>query len=192
MILGVILAGGASTRMGKDKALVEVNGVPMIHYVAAALASACDRIAVAGHPDPPGPWEVIADRGERFRGPLAGLAAASEAHPHEALMVVGVDQPWLAAATVRQVCARLGERPAVPVEDGFRQALCAAYPPGLASLASAELQGGGSLQSMLDVTAYDAIADWRGWGEDGRSWFSADSPERLAEGIERFGVPSPE
>ncbi|HKX75709.1 MAG TPA: NTP transferase domain-containing protein, partial [Acidimicrobiia bacterium] len=88
MVVGVVLAGGASRRMGRDKALVEVGGKPMIAWVVGALEEAGLEVVVAGKPqgwegrrgltDPPG-----------LVGPLAGLMAAlGEGHD---LVAVGVD-----------------------------------------------------------------------------------------------------
>jgi hypothetical protein len=45
---------------------------------------------------------------------------------------------------------------------------------------------------MLDRTAFDPFteADLASCGEDGRSWFSVNTPEDLAEGLGRYGTPS--
>jgi hypothetical protein len=58
-------------------------------------------------------------------------------------------------------------------------------------VATEELAGGGSIQSALDRAAFDPVVEdvWRSWGEDGRSWFSADTPEAIDEGLRRFGPP---
>ena len=48
MKVGVVFAGGFSSRMGTDKALVEVSGRPMIEWVADALSAVCDSVVVAG------------------------------------------------------------------------------------------------------------------------------------------------
>jgi hypothetical protein len=79
-----------------------------------------------------------------------------------------------------------------PVDGGVRQSTCAAYPPDLGDLLTEELEAAGSLQSLLDRTAFEAITDdvWRAWGEDGRSWFGVDRPERISEGLGRFGSPA--
>jgi hypothetical protein len=63
------------------------------------------------------------------------------------------------------------------------------YPPALADLARQELAGDGSLQSLLDLASFMPVVHWHEWGEDGRSWFSADTPDSLADGLDRFGPP---
>ena len=54
-----------------------------------------------------------------------------------------------------------------------------------------ELEGGGSIQSRLDRVSFDPVVtqEWEGWGEDGRSWFSADSSDDIELGLARFGQP---
>ncbi len=188
-MIGVVAAGGASRRMGTDKALMLIEGRSFLDHASSALDEACDRVVVAGRQEPAGPWELIGDTAPHRRGPLAALEAVAARYPDEPLMLVGVDQPWLRAETVRRLIDRFDALPVVPVAGGFRQPLCAVYPAGLGSLAGAELAAGGSLQTLLDVTAYDAVGDWATWGEDGRSWYSADTPEALADGLDRWGPP---
>ena len=188
-MLGVIVAGGASKRMGTEKALVKLGDKTMFDHVASALGTACDRIVVAGRIDPIGPWELIPDEGERHRGPLAGLAAVAQRYPSDRLLMVGVDQPWVRPDTLHALVRFESDLPVVPVDGGFRQPLCALYSPGLGSLATEELENRGSLQSLLDVTAYEPVTNWAEWGEDGRSWFSADDMGAVDEGIRRFGLP---
>lgn len=189
-MIGVILAGGRSRRMRADKALMPVAGRPMIEWVASALEPVCESVAVAGRSEPVAGLESVPDPGRPHRGPLAGLVAAFHRFPDQALAVVAVDQPWLRADTI----ARLGERAeqlaAVPVEAGIRQTTCAVYPPVLVATAEAELAGEGSLQTLLDVASFVPVVDWPAWGEDGRSWFSVDTPEDATEGSRRYGPPA--
>ncbi len=174
--------------MGGDKALIELGGRPMIDWVANALERVCEQVVVSGRIDGHG-HPALPDPEGSHRGPLAGLVAALEAFPDSPLALVAVDQPWIRAGTIEQLEALASELASVPVEGGVRQTTCAVYPPGLDAVARTELAAGGSLQSMLDVAAFQPAVDWRDWGEDGRSWYSADTPEALAEGIERFGPP---
>lgn len=189
-MIGVILAGGESRRMGADKTLVEVAGRPMVEWVAAALDPVCEEVVLAGRSQPMAGRSAIADPGSPHRGPLAGLVAAMHRYPDQRLAAVGVDQPWVRTETLR----RLGEATAglavVPVEGGVRQTTCAVYPGVVVTAAEAELSGGGSLQSLLDVTSFVPVVEWAAWGEDGRSWFSVDTPEAIEAGLERYGQPS--
>lgn len=187
-MIGVVLAGGESKRMGADKALVEVGGRPMIDWVLESLGRVCARVVVSGRADGHG-HETLPDPDGAHRGPLSGLVAALDAFPDSSLALVAVDQPWIRADTIEQLGALVDELAAVPVEGGVRQTTCAVYPAGLAEAARRELAGGGSLQSLLDVAAFRPVVDWREWGEDGRSWYSADTPEAVRRGLDRFGPP---
>lgn len=172
--------------MGSDKALVEVAGSPMITWVVAALEDACERVLISGREDG---WESrqgLADI-SRIKGPLAGLVAALQLE--EPLLLVAVDQPWVRKETLRKL-AEIGTT-SVPIHQGVRQVTCACYFPDLTAAAREEAETSGSVQSLLDRVAPLEITEpvWSGWGEDGRSWFSADHPEDIEEGLDRFGLP---
>lgn len=194
MILGVILAGGASSRMGRDKALVEVAGVPMVRRVGAALEQVVDRLCVAGRRDPIAEYEAIPDPVAGRPGPLAGLAAATKRSfrhdgPEAVTATVAVDHPFVRSETVRQLLALFEGRAVVPVDAGVRQVTCGIYPVTWWTAARDELEAGGSLQTLLDRMPHREVGppEWAAWGEDGRSWFSVDDEAALAAGLALFG-----
>lgn len=189
--MGVVLAGGASRRMGRDKAGVEVAGRTMLGWVAGSISTTCGEVIVAGRDGTLEGLECIPDAGAPHLGPLAGLAAAAVARPESVLVLVAVDQPWVRAGTLSHLLELSGHLPVVPVDGGIRQSTCAVYPPGLADQAIEELEAGGSIQSLLDRTAFTPVTDeeWSAWGEDGRSWFGVDTPETLRQGLDRYGPP---
>lgn len=91
-ILGVILAGGKSSRFGSDKAEALYLGQPLIAQVAAAISGQVDAMAVAGRAY--GDWPAITDRPAPNMGPLTGLAGAlnfAANAGHEYVLSVGVD-----------------------------------------------------------------------------------------------------
>ncbi|OFW63434.1 MAG: hypothetical protein A2135_03205 [Actinobacteria bacterium RBG_16_67_15] len=52
------------------------------------------------------------------------------------------------------------------------------------------LASGHGLQALLDTGCRQVPPDeWKRWGEDGRSWFSVDTPDQIAEGVKRYGSP---
>ncbi|MDO1529431.1 NTP transferase domain-containing protein [Fulvimonas sp. R45] len=99
--VGVVLAGGRSTRMGRDKALLDWQGRPLLERRLDALrASGVDDVRVSG--DRPA-YQGVADA-QPGLGPLAGLAAVAEATAGEAeLLVIPVDMPLLGAALLRRL-----------------------------------------------------------------------------------------
>ncbi len=176
-ILGVILAGGAGRRMGRDKALVPVAGVPMLERVAAALDAAGLEHVVVGRTD------GVPDDRPAHRGPIAGIATGLRIAGGRAVLAVAVDQPLVRSATLTRLTA-LGEpgRAVVPIDGGARQVTCALYPAAWADAAATEDEAGGSIQSLLDRLRFRPVLapEWRAWGETGASWRSIDTPEDVA------------
>lgn len=92
MILGVVLAGGRSSRFGSDKALAELKGRTLISRAVDALSGWCDHVVIAGRETGPAP--CIPDWPGADMGPLAGIAAGLH-HAKDAdftsVMTCGVD-----------------------------------------------------------------------------------------------------
>lgn len=172
--------------MGTDKAEVVVAGEMMLDRVAKALREAGDRIVLLGS-DRPG-WECWPDS-VHAEGPLAGIVTALNRMTSPRVLVVAVDQPFVDPRTLQRLVAIESQLPVVPVdEQGVRQVTCAVYPRGVAQAANEEASLGGSIQMLLDRVSFRPVTpeEWRAWGEDGRSWFSVDTPEAVADGLARF------
>ncbi|MBI5157584.1 MAG: molybdenum cofactor guanylyltransferase [Acidimicrobiia bacterium] len=181
-----VLAGGASVRMGSDKTALVIEGMTMLDHVLAAAAGFAVLVVGKEHPGAPS----IPDRSTERRGPLAGLVAALEATAAPVLLL-GADQPWVRPATLRALSELEAALPVAPTDAGVRQVLCAVYPPSILPQARRLLEAGRGLQSVLDLGCRDiAPTQWRAWGEDGRSWFSVDTPDGLVEGLLRYGAPA--
>jgi len=114
---GVVLTGGASRRMGSDKALVLVDGVAMAARVAAALVgSGCDPVVCqggdAGALAAVG-LEVVPDA-QPGEGPVIAILDALTRHGRD-LVVCACDLPWLDATTVVRLLAVASAEPAADV-----------------------------------------------------------------------------
>lgn len=185
--LGAILTGGQSTRMGRDKADVVVSGSTMLQKVADALASVADRIVLLG-PDRDR-WECWPDS-VHAQGPLAGIATALARTSTDRVVLVAVDHPYVRPGLLRDLVAIESELPVVPVDEtGVRQVTCAIYPRAISDAATEEAAAGGSIQTLLDRVSFRPVTphEWRAWGEDGRSWFSVDTPEALGYAEDAYG-----
>lgn len=85
MFGALILAGGASRRMGRDKAWLELHGRPLLLHVLARIPPICERIVVAAAPGqvlpelPPGVTRVDDPPELHGRGPLVGVMIGLEA-----------------------------------------------------------------------------------------------------------------
>ncbi len=185
-----VLAGGASRRMGRDKASVPIGGMTMLERVLDGLAGVGERIVVGG--PAPDPIPEIPDLRPGRRGPLAGLEAALAWAGGRSVALVAVDQPYVRAATLGALADLPGDA-TVPIDQGHPQVTCAVYRPACLPVARALLEGTGrtSVRAVLDaVEVTEVTADlWRTWGEDGRSWFSIDTPSAVDEALARFGAP---
>ena len=103
MISGVILAGGASRRMGRNKALLELDGRPMVALVAERLRAEAREIIIAA--DDVELYAPFADQcvPDQFAGvgTLGGIHAGLAAASHDLALVVGCDMPLLDPAVLR-------------------------------------------------------------------------------------------
>lgn len=134
---GVVLAGGRSTRMGTAKADLEWHGSTLLHRVCGLIDRVVDGPVVVvrapGQELPPLPVGVeLSEDAREGRGPLQGLAAGLSALEGraEAAFVSSTDVPLLHPAFVRRVLAAVAREDvdvALPVAQGFRHPLAAAY-----------------------------------------------------------------
>lgn len=90
-LLGVVLAGGRSRRMGRDKALLCFHGGTLLQHQVRLLQPLCLRVVVSGMYDG---FDCILDA-RPDGGPLAGLSAVASAW-RGALLVLPVDMPFMA------------------------------------------------------------------------------------------------
>lgn len=186
-VLGAVLAGGMSTRMGRDKAGVLVGGRTMLDIVGSAVGAVSHQTVLLG-PDRDG-WECWPDS-VHTHGPLAGIATALSRTYHTHILLVAVDQPFVRRETLAEIVALADDIPVVPVDDnGVPQVTCALYPRTIQTEAMDEAAAGGSVQSLLDRVSFRPVPpdEWASWGEDGRSWYSVDHPDAVQEGIRRYG-----
>lgn len=183
--LGVILAGGASTRMGSDKALVEVDGEPMVERVARTLNLVCDDLLVVGRDGFLGGVPCIPDDHPGRLGPAAGVATALRVAAGRPVLVVAVDQPFLRIETLRYLASM--EQTTVPRDDVL-QITCALFTSEVLGAITAAVDDRVPLWKVVREKARIVDeSEWRSWGEDGRSWFSVDTPASLVEGLKLFG-----
>ena len=186
-LLGAILAGGQSSRMGTDKAAIEISGASLLSRVAGAVGQVTSRVVVLGG-EREG-YETWPDR-VPATGPLAGVATALDRMTEDRSLVIAVDNAFVSPDTLSHLAAIESELPVVPVDhEGVRQVTCAIYPKGIAALAREEAESGGSIQTLLDRVSFLPVTPdvWIGWGEDGRSWYSVDSPADIETGLKMYG-----
>lgn len=138
----VVLAGGSSSRMGRDKALLSVDGERLVDRVVRIVGEVADRVVVAsGHRRlaPVGAREVR----DPEVGPLGAIAAGLRALGVPAAAVVAVDQPDPCPGLLVALADLLGDAPcAVPVVDGRLQPLHAVWAGSVLGDVEAALEAG--------------------------------------------------
>jgi molybdopterin-guanine dinucleotide biosynthesis protein A len=148
-LLGAILAGGASTRFGSDKALALFAGKPLLQHAIDALAPQVDTIVIVGH-DWPG-FARVDDLPAPGLGPIGGLCGAlghGLLHGFDAVLVAPCDTLGLPA----DLATRLGPGPAV----ARGQRSIGLWPSNLAPALLARLTSGGSRALHVWVEACEA------------------------------------
>jgi molybdopterin converting factor subunit 1 len=136
-LYGLVLAGGRSTRMQRDKAALPYDGQPQLARAMALITPQVARAFVSVRPDQiDDPQRSAYDRIVDLQpglGPLAGIQAAFRAHARQAWLVLACDLPFLNAATLRLLIEkRKPERLATAYRsrfDGQPEPLCAIYEP---------------------------------------------------------------
>jgi molybdenum cofactor guanylyltransferase len=187
MTAAAVLAGGASRRMGRDKATLAVGGVALAAGVLAAAARVADPVVLVapeGHPARGLGAPVVTDPGE---GPLAALAAALAALEADHVLVLATDHPGLVVDLLAHLAALAPRGEAVACRRGPRlEPLVAVYrrAPALAA-ARARLAGPAAGRSLLGLLAdLDTVVveepDWRALDPGGRSFVDLDDPDDLA------------
>jgi molybdopterin-guanine dinucleotide biosynthesis protein A len=131
---GIVLAGGENRRMGKDKALLPVAGMPMIEHVLRALRQSVERIIIVTNS--PGAYAsydalVVTDACEG-RGPLTGIYSGLLHSRDEYNVVVACDMPFLNPQLLSYMIGLAGEYDAVlPKIGNLTEPLHAVYRRGL-------------------------------------------------------------
>jgi molybdopterin-guanine dinucleotide biosynthesis protein A len=102
--VGVVLAGGKGTRLGRTKGDLVVDGTALAQRAASVLWAHCGSVLISvaqGAPNPAPDWPLVEDCPPPGRGPLAGIAAAFAASGEADLIVLACDYPYVGGDLVR-------------------------------------------------------------------------------------------
>jgi len=135
---GLVLAGGRSTRMGRDKAALEYSGRSQLERAFALLDPLVARCFVSVRADQGedplrARFARIVDAAPGLEGPAAGILSALRAHPQAAWLVLACDLPFLDAGTLQHLIARRDPTRLATAfrssHDALPEPLCAIYEP---------------------------------------------------------------
>jgi molybdopterin-guanine dinucleotide biosynthesis protein A len=181
VIAGFILAGGKSTRMGRDKALLPWGNSALIQHIAAKLNTVTASCTVIGEPERYADTglECIPDIRPGY-GPLAGIESALAAKRADLNLIVGCDMPdlqtdWLEALIKK---AQHSPRLAAVLRDGLGRLhpLCGIYKAAALDAVTAALDAGrlklthfvqdlpsDEVQVTAAIRNLNTPADWGDW-----------------------------
>ena len=150
---GAVLVGGRSSRMGRDKALVEVDGIAMARRVATVLQDAgCVSVVAVGPAHLASGLAVLADE-HPGAGPLGAILTALHAAEPSAVVVAACDLAWLDTLSVMALfdaATANGEVDVVVGRTDRIEPLCALWlPTATASLQAAFDAGERSVRRAL-------------------------------------------
>lgn len=185
----IVLAGGRSSRFGRDKLAEPIEGRPMLEHVVDRVRAITSDIVVVGpaHGALKGPTgaRVVSDD-RAFEGPLAGLAVGLRALDPgvECVLVVGGDMPTLVPAVLERLLVSLDRREAAVLADeaGPRPLPMAMRRSTSSAVADRLLQEGERrLRRLADALDVEVIAEetWREDDPDGQTLRDVDTPDDL-------------
>ncbi len=180
-ITPLVLAGGRSERMGRDKRLIRIGGVPLVVRTYECARQVGDVIVLVSDNGDASRMGDLLGNGARFLqdresggGPLAASAAGLEQVDSDYALLLAVDYPNLTGQYLGRLCAflqRLEDPPnaLIPLLKGKPQYLCAIYRTSLAGSALEAVENGersmkGWVRTLGGSAKFVPERLWRRWG----------------------------
>lgn len=138
---GLVLAGGFSRRMGRDKAALQIHELPQAEHVATLLSGLCESVAISVRPDQRNlaarPWYTIPDN-DPGSGPLGAIVSAQAFAPGVAWLAVACDLPFVTEEVLAYLVAHRDPTRLATCysseHDGLPEPCCTIYEPRGADL----------------------------------------------------------
>lgn len=187
----LILCGGQSSRMGRDKALLPFGSEALLTRVTRLVASAVPDVtwvARDGQALPPTPTPIVRDPVDGL-GPLAAIATGLAAAAGQLVFVTACDLPFLEPRLILRLFDRLADADvSVPVSGGFPMTMCAVYRRSVVGEAARLVAAGElSVRALLDgvhTTRVD-VEELRDTDPFLNSFLDCDTPESYAAALAR-------
>jgi len=207
-LLGLVLAGGASSRMRTDKAALLYGGQTQLQRSVALLSRHVTNVFVSVRSeqtdDPLRSRQRLIVDAVPGEGPIVGIRSALLARPDAAWLVLACDLPFLSDAALAHLIAnRHPEALATAyrsAHDGLPEPLCAIWEPGAGAALAAYQDGGGRcprkflvrcaapLLEPLDARALDNINTPEEYGEALSSLRQGEAPARMRLNVQYFAL----
>lgn len=202
-LYGLVLAGGASARMRRDKAALVYEGATQLERAYALLMRHVNPVFVsarAAQADDPlragkplildDPTLLGADRDSGAGGPILGIRSAFARFPEAAWLVLACDLPFLGDAALEQLlAARDPARVATAfrsAHDGLPEPLCAIWEPSAAAALTAHQAAGGRCPRKFLIRADTLLVE----PADRRALDNVNTPEEYAQAHQLLDTPS--
>lgn len=191
---GFVLAGGRSSRMGRDKALLEIDGFTMLNRAIDLMRKVGIAPAVVGSFG-----ELLRETGVRVipddwpgAGPLGGIATALRESQARWSLVIACDMPYLTGEWLEYLAGRAAGSDAhavVPMNERGPEPMCGAYEKGAEPVIRAALENGTrKVRDGLAKLRIDYIerAEWKGFDSDGLLFKNMNTPADYDEAKARL------
>lgn len=192
-----VLAGGESSRMGCDKALLELGGVPMIvrtaRLVESAIGAGTERATVIGEAES---YQRLGLRTIRDdwpgAGPLGGIATALRATDRPWNLVVACDLPYLTREWLEFLIERASGADVdavLPINERGAEPLCAMYRKSAEAAVWVALDRG--VRKVTDGLAHLRVeyveqSEWKAFDSEGLLFKNMNSPADYEEAKTRL------
>ena len=140
-----ILAGGKSSRMGRDKAFLQLRDETLLAHALKLAGAVTEEVRIVGDATKFSPFGRVVEDVYRNRGPLGGIHAALSASSTDLNLMLAVDLPFVDADFLQYLLSRARESTAIvtlPRAAGGLQPLCAVYRRPFAEIAEEALRNG--------------------------------------------------
>lgn len=191
-VAGFVLAGGKSSRMGRDKAFLELEGKTLLARALETLAGVAPQVAILGSRATFGGFGVVVEDVYPDRGPLGGIhAALASEHAADFNVILGVDLPFLTDDLLRFLVERARQSAAlatVPRMEQEWQPVCAVYRREFAESADRALAAGNNkIDPLFATTTVCAVTedDLSRFAFSARMFDNLNTPADLARARQR-------
>ena len=173
-VTGFVLAGGKSSRMGRDKAFLHLGGITLLTSALERTQAATGSAWIVGSAEKFAPFGSVVEDQYPGCGPLGGIQAALAATRTRLNLITAVDMPFLQLDFLRYLVDQARASQAVvvvPRAGGRLQPLCAVYRKDFAEVAERSLQAGKNKIDNLFAEVQTLVMDQaelerNGFGEE--------------------------
>jgi molybdopterin-guanine dinucleotide biosynthesis protein A len=186
-VYGLILAGGTSKRMLRDKAALEYQGKAQLTRAFELASRQVGKVFVSLRADQTSDptrahWPMIVDISEG-EGPIVGIRSALAAHPGAAWLVLACDLPFLSDAAIEELLRRRDPSALATAyksaHDGLPEPLCAIWEPSAAPALAAYQAAGGHCPRKFLIRHGAHLIDL----PDPRALDNVNTPEEYSQAL---------